>query len=326
MKKNRRRYLPTRWILLLVIIIFCMGIGYAVLEADLEISGTSDIDSASWDVYFSNIVVSDDSVTAPTPVITNKTQLYFETSLKNPGDFFEFTVDVVNGGTMDAVLENLVISPQLTPEQQNYFKYTVLYYDLLPIEEGDALVAGTTEKLLIRFEYLFQQDMDLYPTDDVNFEFGVSLDYIQGKGNKKVYNISDTPFLLGAQLPSGVQTFDSWEEALDFNLDYNFFTKHKIVNNSVSSSSLGFVLNSTPYYIRTDSSNSYFDISRRVLNKAFGSEKCHDYNSYSSCFDNNIGLYAFIYSHGKVEVSNSMQYNCSGSADGDYYCGSELPG
>ena len=316
MKKNRRRYVPTQWILILVLIIVGMGIGYAALETNLEIVGVSDVDSATWDVYFANIQVTGGSVSASTPTITDKTSLFFSANLENPGEFYEFTVDVINAGTLDAKLDAIQITPVLTSTQKNYFNYTVTYADRMPIEVGDALEVGQTEKILIRFEYLTQTDTSLYPTDDTNFNFGVTMSYIQGNGNKKIFSVSSTTLTTGQQMITGVQTFDNYQDAIS-SLGKPFFTKHKIVNNIVSSSVVGFVINSKPYYIKAASDDRYFEENKKVLIDAFGDFNCNVTSSV--CFCNNGVFQSGVYTQGYVLVADDA-ITCSGEDDGRHSC------
>ena len=179
-----RRHLPSKWIVVVMILLFGMGIGYASLSQTLEIDGTSDIDRASWNVHFENVQVTTGSVTAATPTITDNTSVSFSASLENPGDFYEFTIDLVNSGTLNAKLDDIEVLPVLTSEQANYFQYSVTYSDETAIQKYDALDAGTKETILVRFKYLELDDTSLYPEEDMDFDFSVSMSYIQGNGNK----------------------------------------------------------------------------------------------------------------------------------------------
>ena len=175
-----------------------LGLGYALISTTLEVDGTANVDDATWDIHFDNIQITSGSVTATTaPTITDNTTVTFGATLENPGDFYEFTIDVVNAGTMNAKIDSLEILPVLTAEQSNYFYYAVTYEDGILVKNGDALNAGATETLKIRFLYCELLDTSLYPTEDMNFNFSVSLNYIQGTGNPVLH-------------PNDFST-DSWE-------------------------------------------------------------------------------------------------------------------
>lgn len=44
-----------------------------------------------------------------------------------PGEFYEFTVDVVNEGSIDAMIDSVVKTPELTSAQAKYIKYEISY-------------------------------------------------------------------------------------------------------------------------------------------------------------------------------------------------------
>ena len=56
---------------------------------------------------YENIEVETGSVEASVPTLTGDTSLDFNVVLDKPGDFYEFSVDVVNKGTLDAMIKTL---------------------------------------------------------------------------------------------------------------------------------------------------------------------------------------------------------------------------
>ena len=94
------------------LILFTITIGYAILNSILNINGRSNISKNTWDVHFDNIKVTDGSVDAiKVPTIENNTKIDFDAKLNLPGDFYEFIVDVVNNGTIDAMVESIINEP-----------------------------------------------------------------------------------------------------------------------------------------------------------------------------------------------------------------------
>ena len=317
MNRHRRRHIPSKLIIIVLFLIFGMGIGYAAISTTLEIDGTSDIDSASWNVHFANVQVTTGSVAAATPSISNNTNVSFSANLANPGDFYEFKVDVINEGTLDAKLDDIEVLPVLTQTQQNYFKYIVTYADGVPIEENDALNVGVTETLLIKVEYLTQTDTSLYPTDDVSFDFSVSMTYVQGHGNRKIFSVSDVVITTGQQLPTGVQTFNSYQAAIN-SYGKDFFIEHKVNNNNVVVSSLvGFVRNSKVYYLKTASDNRYFESNTKVLTEAFGTGYCNCQSTFTFCNDGTIMAEADTAGY---TFAKDNTINCHGENDGRHSC------
>ena len=87
-----------------------LGIGYSFLTTTLSINGTADVDANTWNIYWDNVQVKTGSVsgtqvtTAPT-IDTNKTTVSFQVNLKQPGEYYEFTVDAKNDGSIDAMVD-----------------------------------------------------------------------------------------------------------------------------------------------------------------------------------------------------------------------------
>ena len=162
-----------------------VSVGYAFLTTTLNITGAVNVASSKWDIHFENVEVQEGSVEATTPpTITDNTSISFSTILNNPGDFYEFTVDVVNDGTYDAKLDTITITPTLTNEQKEYFDYIVEYTEGGEIKVGDALDAGTSESIKVTYKYKKNDDDSKYPEEDTTFNLTVTMNYIQGKGNE----------------------------------------------------------------------------------------------------------------------------------------------
>ena len=257
-RRHKRYRLSNTFFLIIALVIFGMGIGYAAISTTLTIDGTSDIDSASWDVHFNNIRVTSGSVSATTPAISNNTSVSFSANLANPGDFYEFKIDVVNAGTLDAKLDGITILPNLTLQQTKYFYYTVTYEDGTSVDENDSLAAGVTETLLIHCEYLTQTDASLYPTDDMNFDFSVSMTYVQGHGYTRtiVYTTSSTELHLGEAIPNGVVTYDNFIAA-EQAFGKPMFIRHVIKNNLIVASYVGGDTDPLVFYMKGADSSSY---------------------------------------------------------------------
>ena len=180
--KRRQRFARKRNLtyLLFLFILFSMGIGYAILSSNLSITGASLLASARWDVHFENIVVKEGSVTPTTEAtITDDTTVAFSVTLENPGDYYDFNIDVVNGGTIDAMIEAISIQPVLTENQQKYLDYIVTYEEGGALAEHQSLDAGDSETLRIAFIYKTLDNSDDYPEEDEDISISISITYIQ---------------------------------------------------------------------------------------------------------------------------------------------------
>ena len=156
-KKNKKCY-----VLLALFALIGITIGYAVLSTTLNINGKSTISKNTWDVHFDNINVTDESVEAvKLPTIEDDTTVDFEIALNMPGDFYEFTVDVVNNGTIDAMIESINKTPILTEEQAKYLDYTITYQNNLEITSKQLVKKDESVRLKVRVE--IRKDID--PSD-----------------------------------------------------------------------------------------------------------------------------------------------------------------
>ena len=184
--KRRAKFNMKRTFSIIFLFLVMIGItfGYAFLTTKLEVNGSLEVSSSTWDIHFANIVTESGSVTPTTePAVSNKTTINFSVELEKATDFYGFTADIVNDGTYDAKIDSIEILPELTTAQQEYFSYAVTYSDGVEIKKDDALDSGTSENIKVRFEYKENIDTSKYPEEDVEFNFTVTMNYVQGKGN-----------------------------------------------------------------------------------------------------------------------------------------------
>ncbi|MBR2678091.1 MAG: hypothetical protein IKE63_01615 [Bacilli bacterium] len=166
--------------ILLFIVLASTGIGYSYIKSNLNINGTANVTAARWDVHFTNLNVTTGSVTATTAAsITDPTTVTFAATLDEPNDFYEFTVDVTNQGTMDAMIDSFSISPTLTTAQKKYLEYTIVYSDGTSLENKQELKQGTSETIKVRFSYIENSDKTNYPTEDQQFTIEFTMTYTQ---------------------------------------------------------------------------------------------------------------------------------------------------
>ena len=145
----------------LLVLLLLLGIGFAALAATLKINGTITIDSARWDVHFENVSVTPGSVTATTVPVsdnTTTTEMTYAASFTQPGDYYEFTTDIANDGTINAMVDlvtNKTYQADGETEKQlpAYLKSTVTYNDGTPINKNHLLAKQTSEKIKVRVEF-----------------------------------------------------------------------------------------------------------------------------------------------------------------------------
>ena len=173
MKRNNNMY-----IVIIAVLLLCVTIGYAALNSTLNITGKSNISKNTWDVYFDNIQVVDGSVEAEKiPTIIEKTTVDFDVVLNLPGEFYEFTVDVVNNGSIDAMIESIEKTPTLTETQLKYINYIIEYENEEQITTKQLVSKNSFVKLKVRVEFKEDVESSDLPTSTVNL--GFSLNYVQ---------------------------------------------------------------------------------------------------------------------------------------------------
>lgn len=321
-KKHLRFNHKQTFIYLFFFLLFSsLGLGYALISTTLEIDGTANVQDSVWDIHLDNIHILEGSVTATTaPTISDNTTVSFAATLENPGDYYRFTVDVVNAGTMNAMIDSITILPTLTADESNYFSYTVTYDDGVEIGYEDALDAGTSETLLVTFQYLTQSDTSLYPTEDKNFNFSVSLNYIQGYGNRvrsASYTYS-TDVYLNQAISNSIDVYDYPSDLID-STGKEIFIKSELVNGVVTRIYVGFVFNNHIYYLRglgatqdpvtnyMNYDSPYYETNMSIMSNALGVEGCsldaNECQRYVFHINVNIGKNGF------VVVSNEV-YEC----------------
>ena len=173
---------------ILVSILALVGVGYAYLNTNLNISGIANLEKPTWNVYFDNVHITEGSVTTVTqsPTIdSNKTTITYNITLDKPGDFYEFTVDVKNDGTIDAMIEEVVsrVNGVAPGELPSYLKYSATYDNGSEILNNQLLLVNQTKTYRIRIEY----DSDISPNDlpqeDQSYVISFGTPFIQKSGD-----------------------------------------------------------------------------------------------------------------------------------------------
>ncbi len=177
-KKEKKNYV----IIAILLLVVGISIGYAALSATLNITGNTTIGKSSWDVHFENLQVTTGSVEATTEAAVDgqKTNINYTVTLEKPGDFYEFTVDVKNGGTIPAKIATTPTLAGLSTDQKVYTNYTATYSDGTPVQANDALASGAKKTLKVRVEYNKNVAADQLPTEPQNVELTFAMNFIQG--------------------------------------------------------------------------------------------------------------------------------------------------
>lgn len=180
--RNKRKRNNRKLLLILILLLFGVSVGYAALSTSLSINGTTKISTNTWNIYFTNVSVtsgSETATTAPTATGTTTTSLTYAVTLSLPGDYYEFTVDVKNGGTIDAKLSAAPTLGGLSTAQKVYTSYTVTYSDGTAIAAGDTIAAGASKTLKVRVQYRTDITASQLPTSAQTLSLTCTLNYVQ---------------------------------------------------------------------------------------------------------------------------------------------------
>lgn len=186
MKKIRRKV--NKPLLYFVFFVFAsVTVGYAALSTTLSITGKGTLSKNSWDIHFENLVIVGNGASAVTTAPTidsTKTKVSFNITLSKPGDSYEFTVDAVNKGTIDAMLSGFSAT-SLTTDQQKYLTYTVTYSDGATISTKDYLKKGTSETIRVRVRFKDDLSATDLPSSAETLNLTATFVYVQADSTAK---------------------------------------------------------------------------------------------------------------------------------------------
>ena len=189
-RKNKNK------IYLYLLVILGITIGFALLSTTLKINGTAGIKENTWNIHWddTSINVIGNTVGASNPVVstatTSKDTVSFNVELELPGDYFEFEIDAVNEGTIDAALdlkENWItysINNENT-SLPSYMDFKVTYDDNTIPKSGDILTkredVNTPGRQTYKIRIEFKQSETTLPSNPPIVNITVELPYVQFK-------------------------------------------------------------------------------------------------------------------------------------------------
>lgn len=129
----------------LVVMVCIMATGYAILQQQLNISGTGSIDS-TWKIEIIDIdevdIVGDaSSKVAPSYTATTAN---FDVSLLSPGDSITYEITVKNGGTLDAKVDSHSVEMD---------ENDAIVYEVMGLSDGDLLKAGEESVISVKISF-----------------------------------------------------------------------------------------------------------------------------------------------------------------------------
>ena len=188
---NRDRKTLYTILSILLVSVLVLTVAYASLSTTLNINGNAEVTAASWDIYLDNVQLNSQSATTTAPTITDSKTATFSTTLTKPGDYYMFTIDVVNNGTIDAMINSITKTPELSDTQKKYLNYVIEY------QNGNTI---TTKQLVekksfirIKVKVQFREDISAsdLPTAAETLNLSFKVNYVQSDDSSENVSINN---------------------------------------------------------------------------------------------------------------------------------------
>ena len=212
---ERNRKIKTLSLVALIVAVLGLGVAFAALSSKLTINGSAKAQAGSWNIHFTKTLdmptetTGDASFTEPT--LSDTSILGFKATVTKPGDSVTYYFDIVNDGTVDALVEDYVfksgyiecsgknVSENANCKQYDFddngtintldlrvwrasIKYGLYYTDNNnEINAGDEISAGETKhaKLVVEYlsssKYLLPDGMQITSINNTP----ITIDYVQ---------------------------------------------------------------------------------------------------------------------------------------------------
>ena len=229
---------------IVMISVLTLTVVYAALSTTLNINGNAEVSAASWDIHLDNVQLNNSSVTSNVPIITDSRTATFSTTLNKPGDFYEFTIDVVNNGGIDAMIDSITKIPELTASQAKYINYIVEYQNGESITTKQLVTKNSFVRLKVKLEFRKDITASDLPTTSETLNLSFTVNYVQadttgisvpnnGKESLKPTIISGDLQTVGSEVAIGDEHFyiiSSDEDSVTMLAKYNLYVGGKYEN------------------------------------------------------------------------------------------------
>ena len=182
MKKNIKTKTHNLYKIIFLFVVF-LGIGYAFLEATLNINGDVIVEAPELNVYVQSTSITSGSTTGtPTIIGNDKKEVDFTTALTSDGSsFFEETTTIINKGTASPYL--LSVDVKVYDSSNNEvtlsapYEYSVTKGDGTAVVIGEQIGVGNTKSFKFKFNYVTGTDMSTVTTYP-SYTFKITYNYV----------------------------------------------------------------------------------------------------------------------------------------------------
>ena len=172
---DKERRVKALAIVVLVIAVLGLTIAFAALSQTLTINGNAKLDASKWGLKFDNIILASGNEyvegTANIKTEDNTVIENMNVRLTTPGDKVVYTVDLVNEGSINAKIDEIVKTT--TPD---YLTFKVIKENNQELEEGYVLGKETRIPLRIEIEFIKDITKEDLPkeTSTITLSYGVT--------------------------------------------------------------------------------------------------------------------------------------------------------
>ena len=135
----------------LLILVVILLLGLVTIKFIYHIRHEKVDTTYMWNINFTNLNVTEGSKEGKINLENNSINL--DVTLEKENEFYEFTIDIHNTGSLDAEITNYNLDAD---NQDNILKYYLTYDNGLSIDIGDKLSSDEIKTIKVRVEYPHQ--------------------------------------------------------------------------------------------------------------------------------------------------------------------------
>ena len=176
------------------VMIIMLTVAFAHFSRMLKSAGQGKVDPANFDIHFKNLsepILHGGAEVTGTPTIASEGAKInnIAVTLKLPGDYALYTVDIENSGDINVEVSNI----ERTNLDNSLLELEVVYTDTEErLQTGDELQPSEVKNITIKIKYKDIEDPDLLPDQIQTINFSYSVTYTQSN-NEALYYTSGLP-------------------------------------------------------------------------------------------------------------------------------------
>ena len=193
MRKNKQKKKK----LILLSLLLIVAVGYAAISTTLNINGFTSFKGKKWKIYWDDLNETEGSVEGSANITgEKKTSIVVNAEFETLGDYYEFTVDMVNDGDFNAEIDTITTNfyeveneTDTTIEKPDYINYSYTYDGGTQIKSGDFLAAGQRKTCKIRVGVVDEVDSVEDLPDDIDLKTIITINYKKSEEKPKTITL-----------------------------------------------------------------------------------------------------------------------------------------